>query len=55
MAVNLDKMIAAFKEFIDPTNTLNFPDDAYKGLMLQGLEASTYYSKHLNSTETKTL
>lgn len=54
MADNLDEMIPALKEFIDPNNTLNLPYDAYKGLMLQGLQGSKYYQDSiLNSTETK--
>ena len=54
MAKNLDRMIPVLKEFIDPYQSLNLPDDAYKGLMLQGLEGSKYYEDNIaTSTETK--
>ena len=54
MAVNLERMIPILKEFVDPDNTLNLPEDAYKGLMLQGLQESNYYKNNIvNSTETK--
>ena len=54
MAKNLDRMIPALQEFIDPNNTLNLPYDAYVGLMFQGLQNSKYYQeKVLNSNETR--
>ena len=47
-------MISVLKEFIDPYQILNLPDDAYKGLMLQGLQGSKYYKDNIaNSTQTK--
>ena len=52
---NIDRMIPVLKEFIDPYQSLNLPDDAYKGLMLQGLQESNYYKDNiLNSAETRT-
>ena len=54
MAKNLDRMIPALQEFIDPNNTLNLPYNAYVGLMFQGLQNSKYYQeKVLNSNETR--
>ena len=47
-------MVPVLKEFIDPYQSLNLPDDAYKGLMLQGLQESNYYKDNiLNSAETR--
>ena len=52
MAENLQKTIDALKEFIDPTNSRNLREDAYKGLLFEGLQESNFYKTNiLNSTE----
>ena len=54
MAANIDRMIPVLKEFIDPDNSLNLPEDTYKGLLYQGLHESEYYKTNiLGSTETR--